>query len=119
LNSDSASNYSTTILYGTGSTAASTRYTTQSSMYANYNGIPNATNIYGAFTFNILNYANASTNKTLLIRTSGDANGSGWVELAVGRWANNAAVSSLSIFAGAFFTSGSTFSLYGVRASAA
>lgn len=118
LNGDGGNNYSTTVLYGNGSSALSTRYTSQAAMYANYNGIPSATSVYGAFTFNILNYANSSTNKTLLMRTAADANGSGWTELCVGRWAGTAAVNSLSIFAGAFYTSGSTFALYGVRASA-
>ena len=110
FNSDTGSNYSRTGLYGNGSSAGSNRDT-------------NATGIYGPFTMSsaitsntidIMNYSNTTTNKTCLVR-AGAANNS--TLASVGLWRSTAAITSVSITCdGANFTSGSTFTLYGIKA---
>ena len=110
FNSDTGSNYSRTGLYGNGSSAGSNRDT-------------NATGIYGPFTMSsaitsntidIMNYSNTTTNKTCLVR-AGAANNS--TLASVGLWRSTAAITSVSINCdGANFATGSTFTLYGIKA---
>jgi hypothetical protein len=64
----------------------------------------------------ILNYANTSTYKTLLLREANDNNGSGYVALSANLWRGTSGITSLSISSfAAYFTAGSTIALYGVR----
>lgn len=110
-NGDSGSNYSTTILAGNGSSAVSTRFTNQSNGWL--------LDYYGAtanepFTkiVHIMNYANATTYKTGLARNS-----SGREAMSgVGLWRSTAAITSLTLAQGGLFLSGSTFTLYGIKA---
>ena len=109
FNSDSGSNYSRTNLYGNGSSAGSNRDT-------------NSTGIFGPFTMSsaitsntidIMNYSNATTYKTCLVR-AGAANNS--TLATVGLWRSTSAITSVSITCdGANFASGSTFTLYGIK----
>ena len=65
-------------------------------------------------TIDIMNYSNATTFKTCLVR-AGAANNS--TLATVGLWRNTAAITSVSITCdGANFVIGSTFSLYGIKA---
>jgi hypothetical protein len=65
-------------------------------------------------TYDIFSYA-GSTFKTLLMTTSGDQNGSGWVERIVGLYRSTSAITSISIDASAStFAVGSTATLYGI-----
>jgi hypothetical protein len=116
FNSDTASNYSDTVITGNGSTAASYRDTSSSV------GIRvSATNsAQGASTrqtniINIMNYANTTTFKTILSRYSSV----GGTETYVGLWRKTPeAINTITLrFSGsANFESGSTFSLYGIKA---
>lgn len=110
FNGDSTSGlYSTTRLYGTGSTAASDRFSSQNQILAgDFNTASNSVAI-----IQINNYSNTTTNKTSLIR-SNIANSI--VFANVGLWRNTAAITSviMSTSSGTFST-GSTFSLYGVK----
>lgn len=111
FNSDTATNYSTTTFYANGTTALGANYLTQSKIFSEY--------VYGWYTsnnnttiFNINNYANSTTYKTVLVRTT---NTNAATSAAVGLWRNTAAITSIVILAGnSNFTSGSTFSLYGI-----
>ena len=113
FNSDTGSNYSITQLYGNGTTAGSDRA-------PNYSGIvipfPDRYTTSAGYMeiANIQNYSNTTTYKTLLGR-SGNA-GSG-TSAVVGTWLNTAAITSITITAlDANFASGSTFTLYGIKA---
>lgn len=118
----SATNYSRTTLQGDGSSASSSRDVNYSQLYF-ADGTPGANstaNIFSVVTINILNYANTSTFKAVLMRTAADLNGSGITNLVAGLWRSTSAINRLS--AGAVsgsYATGSTFALYGVKASAA
>jgi len=109
-NSDSGSNYSRTNLYGNGSSAGSDRQTSQTGIYGPFT----MSSAITSNTIDIMNYSNATTFKTCLVR-AGAANNS--TLATVGLWRSTAAITSVVITCdGANFASGSTFSLYGIKA---
>jgi len=118
VNGDSGANYSDTALDGDGSTAISTRHSNGNSFQITNNiGIAGT---LGAQTtlIHLQNYSNATTYKTVLFRTN-NATSTGYpgVTAAVGLWRNTAAITSISLTtASTTFLSGSTFSLYGIKA---
>lgn len=118
VNGDSTSIYSDTVLYGTGSSAASSRTTNVS--YATPLQMPNSAvsaSIFGANILQILNYANTTTYKTMIGRSAADSNGQGWAWSAVSLWRSTAAISSINLYGGSTgFVAGSTFTLYGIAA---
>jgi hypothetical protein len=66
----------------------------------------------------ILNYANTSVYKTVLIQGASDQNGAGTVSLTVTCLATTSAITLLdfaTFYSGGLFTSGSSFELFGVR----
>jgi hypothetical protein len=65
------------------------------------------------YTFDIFSYA-GSTNKTCLITSSQDRNGSGVVSNFVGLWRNTAAITSI-VLETQTFAVGSTATLYGIK----
>lgn len=110
LNSDTGSNYSRTLLYGNGSSASSTRDSSvTSSAILFYEGTSPAVNI-----LHIFNYANTTTYKTFIAR----ANFAGsTVRAGVGLWRSTAAITSVTLLPTSdSFASGSTFSLFGIKA---
>jgi len=120
INAYSTTNLSMTYFGGNGSSAYSTRNTTSSPTYGFVGDIPAASatsGIFGTAVYHILNYANTSTFKTVLVRSAADINGAGVVDLNVGLYGNTSAVTSLIIQSGysANYVTGSTFALYGVR----
>ncbi len=114
FNSDTASNYSQTSLEGTGSSAVSGRYSNQSQIYLEGSGFLNTT-FQNIKIIQVMNYANATTNKTVLVRNGGAGAG---VDAIVGLWRKTPeAITSLKIETTAStFVSGSTFTLYGIKA---
>jgi hypothetical protein len=111
FNSDSGSNYSTTYLIGDGTSALSDRDSnTSGGMVAGFL----ATATEGNNIFNIQNYANTTTYKTVLAR----ANRSNRVQATVNLWRNTAAITTILVqnLGGQNFASGSTFTLYGIAA---
>jgi hypothetical protein len=110
VNSDTGSNYSTTRMYGNGSTATSDRVANTTALVS-----------WGAstlnpvlFTVDLMNYANTTTYKTSLTRV---ANAGEYVAALVGLWRNTAAITSIAINAvSTNFPVGSTFTLYGIKA---
>lgn len=112
FNGDTATNYSSTIISGDGTTAGSTRYTSLDGIESGYNiGTTNRTFI----SCDIFSYA-GSTNKIALLTYSNDQNGSGQTQRTVGLWRNTAAITSvgLDIIGGINFTTGTTATLYGI-----
>ena len=108
FNSDSGTNYSSTFVRGNGSTASSGRNTSAGQISsASYSAN------YIVDTFNIQNYSNTTTYKTAIYRTSQDND----VLARVGLWRSTAAITSITyqIDTGNI-QSGSTFTLYGIKA---
>jgi hypothetical protein len=116
FNDDTGSNYSRTWFEGTGSSSASSRDSNQTSMKVGRSYGGNRTiNI-----FHFQNYSNVTTNKTVIGRSgSGDTSSS--TVLSVGLWRSNAAINKIviGIEGGIVFSSGCTFTLYGIAAGTA
>jgi hypothetical protein len=110
FNDDTSTNYSATRLHGNGSSVSSLRES----------GLPAAwlawtTTVFSTVKIDILNYSNAATNKTSISRWGTPAYRSGsWVAL----WRSTAPITSIKILSESpsVFTSGSTFTIYGIKA---
>lgn len=118
VNGDTGSNYSQTFLVGNGSTASSSRASNGTYIYAGDIDATGGSSYTGFATIivNFQNYANTTTNKTVLSRTSSP---NSFVEAVVGLWRSTAAINSITldlVTASAEFVSGSTFTLYGIGA---
>ena len=107
FNGDTGSNYSRTIINGDGSTASSSRETSQA---ASTLGLSSTTQ--SDSTFHVFNYANTTTYKTVVARANVTAS---LVRAGVGTWRSTAAITSVTLSFPTFNT-GSTFSLYGIKA---
>ena len=107
FNSDTGTNYSRTRVYGDGTSALSGRSTDATAISSGYFGTSQSVT-----TIQIMNYANTTTYKTLLARGSAASN---QVVATVGLWRSTAAITSITL-SGGTFASGSTFTLYGVKA---
>ena len=114
FNSDTGSNYSVTLMSGTGSAANSTRQSSQNAILI--------AGAYGAQTASsntitqIQNYSNATTFKTVLSRNN---EASSATEAFVGLWRNTNAITTVSLTAingTGFWFNGSTVNLYGIFA---
>jgi len=109
---DTGANYSRTYLYGESSTAASGRSSNISALY----GIAStAASTFAAGIIQFMNYSNTTTNKTILLKSN---NASAVVVATVGLWRSTSAINTIKVFADGAntFSSGSTFSLYGIKA---
>ncbi len=122
FNTDTAgsnTNYSYTRLEGNGVAASSAR---QANLGAMYWGYDTAGSVLTTTTIHIMNYANTSTNKTLLMRQS-NANSYGTFSQA-GLWRNTTAINAITFYGSDQvgvptidpFSVGSTFALYGIKA---
>lgn len=111
VNGDTGSNYSRTFMYGTGSSAVSGRTTN----FASFPFTVSATaGTFSSTIVNLMNYSNTTTNKTFLVRGN-DANDA--TVALVGLWRNTNAISSITLTGSAVnLSSGSTFTLYGIKA---
>ena len=114
VNNDSATNYSFTGLQGNGTAASSYRLTGRSSCEAGA-WWTTQNNVI----INFQNYANTTTYKTFLSRSSNAGN---MVEADVHLWRSTSAINRIDVspnstFSGATtFAIGSTFTLYGIAA---
>lgn len=119
FNSDSGTNYSITQLYGDGSSAVSSR-TTNQTFLATYCMADPSSSSYGLGIVQIMNYSNSTTYKTALQRTMtvNSSNQAATVLARVGLWRNTAAITTISLTAtnGNNFASGSSATLYGIKA---
>lgn len=116
LNSDTATNYSYTELKGNGTTVTSNRQSSISSFYAAQN-VAAASQASGTFTpvlFNLNDYSNATTHKTILARNSFAG---GEVSAEVGLWRSTSAITTIQVYCAiGNLATGSTFKLYGIEA---
>lgn len=114
FNSDTASNYSFTQLYGSGTTATSNRAASQTAGRI-ANDCPNST-YFGLYITHILDYSNATTYKTMISRGN-VANQS--VHAFVSLWRKTPeTITSITIApeSGGTLLANSTFTLYGIEA---
>jgi hypothetical protein len=110
LNSDTGTNYSATYITGDGSSASSGR--NSSTAYGEtYASISQTTRSSVIMQFQ--NYSNTTTNKTILTRSNADFN----VRASVNLWRSTSAISSIKLQLNADnLDTGSTFTLYGIKA---
>ena len=117
LNGDTTSNYSATWLYGNGSTATSSRASSQTYLYTgDYVAGVESTNL--AIT-QIFNYANTTTFKTVLSRNNQINSADGETGATVGLWRKTPEAINTILYTstnGANYAAGSTFTLYGIKA---
>ena len=106
--------YSNTILYGTGSVAGSYRNSTATA--GGTEPVDTASNTFTPKIINFMNYANTTTFKTYLGRTSTNSTANG-VTATVGLIQTTAAINSITLLfeTADTFQTGSTFTLYGVK----
>jgi len=110
FNSDTGSNYSTTMLGGDGSSAFTVQVANEASMNAAGLGTSSGVNI-----LNIMNYANTTTYKTVIGRWNMDSTSYGETGIKVGTWRSTAAITSIVLFpTSGNFTTDSTLTLYGI-----
>jgi hypothetical protein len=113
FNGDTSSIYSTTDLWGDGSSAASGRTSNQSLMRILGRGTGASNDLSNNSIAQIMNYSNTTTYKTMLVRANSPAYGVG---ATVGLWRSTSAVTAFTITAeGGNLPSGSSFTLYGIK----
>ena len=113
LNSDTGSNYSSTLLAGTGSAASSTGTSNETYARLNWYGYPSTNNNSNGI-HHFLNYSNTSTYKTIMGRANNADNGT---NAQVNLWRSTSAITSIKIYASTGnLDAGSTFTLYAVKA---
>lgn len=113
INNDSGTNYSNTYLLGNGTSASSSRDTSQTQGIASNN----ISTTRGTTIVHFMNYSNTTTYKTQLGRTNDSSQNAG---ATVSLWRSTAAINRIDFAVGASFptgqfASGSTFSLYGIK----
>jgi hypothetical protein len=117
VNGDTNTNYSITLLSGSGTAAQSVRYSNISNTETYIGGWVGGytSGTPTTFLMNFQNYSNTITHKTVLSRNSGPSKST---EAVVALWRNTAAITSITIYAqpGSTIAVGSTFSLYGILA---
>jgi hypothetical protein len=118
FNGDTASNYSYTHLEGTGSAADSDRASNQTNINSGYNiGLSSTSTQPAVIIWNIMNYTNTTTYKTVLCRYAQPAGSAPGTATTVGLWRSTAAINSIAITAqGSNLASGATCTLYGIKA---
>jgi hypothetical protein len=115
FNGDTATNYSYTVLDGDGATASSNRQTSTTSIqFAGWSRNLNSTTNPSTMIANIMNYSNTTTNKTALVRSMALGTPGDCVDAFVGTWRSTAAITSVTIRGSV--VSGTTYSLYGIKA---
>lgn len=115
INGDTGTNYSYTWLTTNATTTTSGRISSTANLRNGYYGIPGTTSGYLSVT-HLLNYSNTTTNKTF-ITSSGNVNTGGGTDKIVALWRSTSAINSLQLRASTgTFGSGSTFTVYGIKA---
>lgn len=112
---DTGSNYSNTILTGNGSTAYSARNSSATKILYAYEGTPPTSPSFGTYIINFMNYSNTTTYKTVLCRANSASSGT---DAIVGLWRSTSAINQIQLSAqgATTYSTGSTFSLYGIKA---
>jgi hypothetical protein len=113
FNGDTGSNYSRTVLGGTGSAIQSFRQTNTAFINLSNDSILTSSEKTNQIV-HIQNYSNTTTHKTSLSKSNSATYG---VDAVVGLWRNTSAITSVTLLVtGNTFTVGSIFTLYGIKA---
>jgi len=112
FNGDTANNYSSTVLYGNTTAIGSTKTTSDSKIYLDWQATSTTTGATN-YIVHIMNYANTSVYKTTLGRGNQASAG---VDEIVGQWRSTSAINSIKITAVGTLQIGTTYSLYGILA---
>ena len=114
FNGDTATNYSTHYLYGSGATAFASA--SSSIAYLNLGTGGQAATYPAVAVADILDYANTNKYKTTKVLVGSDANGSGYIWLNSGSWRSTSAITSIVLtpFSGTI-SQYSSFALYGIK----
>jgi len=115
INGDTATNYSMSQLYSTGSTPTANRSSSATYIYAA--SMPPNLNEFSNTRIDINGYSNATTWKTCLVKTG---LASSLVAFRASQWRSTNAITSLKLYPESTYTfaAGSTFSLYGIKSGA-
>lgn len=116
INGDTASNYNVTEFFGDGTTASAFRQSNNAQITVASIGAQINSGSQWVSIIQFVNYSNTTSHKTVLGRTSATATG---VNGIAGLYRSNSAISSLKFmgYAGSSgFTTGTTFTLYGITA---
>lgn len=117
-NLDTTNLYSSTYIYGNGTNALSGRNSNDNFAYLSYFVTPGTNDGFMAIG-HIMNYANTTTFKTILSRGSATASTSSYpgAEAIANLYRSTSAITSLRIQTGSTnMASGSTFTLFGIKA---
>jgi hypothetical protein len=118
MNGDTASNYNSHWVQGSGASATSTGAYSDTSMAGVgwVVGDSTSSNIGGVAIIDIIDYASTTKYKTVRSFNGQDTNGAGIVRLSSGSWMSTSAVSSLTLLisSGSFKTN-AKFALYGIK----
>lgn len=115
FNSDTAANYSTHVLLGDGTSAASGGGANGTYITGAVFGDASPTQNYGAGVIDILDYANTNKYKTLRSLSGNDENGSGFLAMYSGSWRSTSAINSITFTSiTPNFREYSSFALYGI-----
>jgi len=111
------SGYAYHSLYGDGATVGASGTTGAGRIYmVGFNAGGTVSTYPNVAIVDILNYQSTTQNKTVRSFFGADRNASGGsVELNSGLFIDTTAVTSLTVFSGANFNTGSTFALYGIK----
>ena len=107
VNSDSASNYSTINILGSGSPISQTQQRTSFLCHSDNSSIDYPITHMSHF----MDYSTTNKHKPVITRVARDQN---WVELIAQNWASTSAINSITIQTAEQFKAGSTFTIYGV-----
>lgn len=115
FNSDTGSNYSRTVLYGSGSSAVSFRDTSQTRIF--YSAGSTTASQFNLIRLNIQDYSNTTTYKTIVGRND---DLSDVTSVSASLWRSTSAITSITVTPfddnSTGFAVGSSFTLYGIKA---
>jgi hypothetical protein len=119
FNGNANSLYSRIGLFGTGTSPGSDSGSNDTSARFAYwfPAANTSSGIFSATVVNIMNYANTTTNKTVITRQSNQSNVTGLPNTVVNLWRSTTAINQIELFFPiGSWASGSTFTLYGIGA---
>jgi hypothetical protein len=113
VNGDTSSNYSWTYILGNGSAASSSRGSSDSRIFNGSSATATSGNTTNS-TIQFQNYSNATTYKTIISRSNA---ADYFTQATVGLWRSTSPITSITLTCPSYnYTSGSTFTLYGIKA---
>lgn len=115
VNNNASTIYSRTRIEGNGSSASSSRNTSQTGFYAGQvEGANTDSGIFSTQIIQLMNYSNTTTFKTFLSRNNTPTD---LVTAVVGLWQNTSAINRIDLLNadGSNWISGSTATLYGIK----